>query len=89
MAIETYRNQWQISRSSQYELKNLQTDVVRGAAYTNSPQDLIICGQKFGPECHRQLNEKKKQQCSIEKPKRHNWEASVILTRMNGVQRNH
>ena len=72
MAIETYRNQWQISRSSQYELKNLQTDVVRRAAYTHSPQDLIICGQKFGPECHRQLNEKKKQQWSIEKPKPHN-----------------
>ena len=32
------------------------------------PQGLIFCGQRFGPVCQKQLNERKSSQWPIEKP---------------------
>ena len=53
-------------------LKNLLMDTSgpeSGLQQFKQPQGLIICGQRFGPACHKQLNERKKQQWAIEKPK--------------------
>ena len=40
-----------------------------GLQQSKQPQEPNISGQKFRTECQRQLNEKKKQQRAIEKPK--------------------
>ena len=72
MRIETNRNPGTRSRSSQYRMKKLLTDKCgpgSGLHTFKQLPDLIICGQKFGPECQRHLNERNKQQWAVEKPK--------------------
>ena len=61
MRIETFRNHGPWSRSSQYLLKNLLTEICgpgSGLQKFKRPQGLIICGQKFRPVCRTQRNER-------------------------------
>ena len=82
-----------VSRSSQYWLTNLFYIYVVGECgfhKLKQTQDLIICGQKFGLECPKTLNERKScNGLSINRSltMRERWEALILSIRNIGVSK--